>query len=56
MSIFEAIGFGYVVLATGLFTAAWMIAAGYAFVVGFQQVREWIKTGRAEHEVARRVR
>lgn len=46
MTVFQTIGLFYVVLATGLFTAAWMIAATYAFVVGFKRIREWIAIGR----------
>ncbi len=34
MSTIEAIGFFYVVLSTGLFTAAWLIAAGVALSIG----------------------
>lgn len=40
MTVFEALGFFYVVFATGLFTAAFLIAAGVAGYVGLQTLKQ----------------
>ena len=45
MSALEAIGFGWVVLATGLFTAAVLIAAGWSLTLGVKLAVRRYKLG-----------
>ena len=45
MSVSDTFFLFYCVLGVGTFTAAWMIAAAYVFVVGLKTVREWITAG-----------
>lgn len=50
MSITESIGFGWVVLSTGVFTAFSLIVLVYSMVVGIKTVMGWIETGRKAEE------
>ena len=45
MNIFDAIGFGWVVLATGLFTAAVLIAAVWSLTLGVKLAVRRYKLG-----------
>lgn len=45
MTIFETIGMFYVMLATGVFTAALLIAAVWSMVLGVKLVRHRYKLG-----------
>lgn len=50
MSVLEAIGFFYLVFATGIFTAALLITIAYVCTVGTKTTWRWIQKG--QHQEA----
>lgn len=52
MTIYEALGFGWIVFATGLFTAQVLIAAGVALHCGIRMLILRYKRGSLEEELA----
>ena len=48
MTIWDTIGFGWVVLATGLFTAQVLISAVYSLILGIRTIWRQYKRGAAD--------